>query len=118
MAADGPTAVLRMTTTQEWTRLRVDDSMASANASQGVSIWFRSIFYFNPKPELRVAAPLSFQLHALFALWPFTRLVHAFTAPLGYIFWPYVLYRTRDAHEGSRARCRGWDKIDTIPRRR
>ena len=24
----------------------------------------------------------------LFALWPFTRLVHAFTALIGYLFWP------------------------------
>jgi len=90
---------------------------------EGLSIWFRHIFYFTPKPELMVGAPISFQLHAvlaiaLFALWPFTRLVHVFTVPLGYIFRPYILYRSRDAHEGSRARRRGWDKIDTIPRRR
>ncbi len=82
------------------------------NYREGVSIWFRSIFYFTPKPDLMVAAPLSFQIHALmafalFALWPFTRLVHVFTA-----------YRTRDAHDGSRAHRRGWDKVDTIPRRR
>ncbi len=93
------------------------------NYREGVSVWFRSIFYFNPQPELMVAAPLSFQLHGifailLFALWPFTRLVHVFTAPVGYIFRPYVLYRSRDDHEGSRARRRGWDKVDTIPRRR
>ncbi|MEO6957781.1 MAG: respiratory nitrate reductase subunit gamma [Antricoccus sp.] len=90
---------------------------------EGVSIWFRSIFYFNPQPNLMAAAPLSFKLHgllaiALFAVWPFTRLVHVFTAPLGYIFRPYVLYRSRDDHEGSRSRRRGWDKVDTIPRRR
>ena len=93
------------------------------NYRGGVSIWFRSIFSFTPKPDLMVTAPLSFQIHALlaialFALWPFTRLVHVFTAPLGYIFRPYILYRTRDAHEGSRSRRRGWDKVDTIPRRR
>ena len=93
------------------------------NYREGVSIWFRSIFYFNPQPELMVAAPLSFQFHAftafaLFALWPFTRLVHVFTAPLGYMFRPYILYRTRDAHDASRAHRRGWDKVDTIPRRR
>ncbi|MDO5753927.1 respiratory nitrate reductase subunit gamma [Arthrobacter sp.] len=93
------------------------------NYREGVSVWFRSIFYFNPQPELMVVAPLSFQLHGifailLFALWPFTRLVHVFTAPVGYIFRPYVLYRSRDDHEGSRARRRGWDKVDTIPRRR
>ena len=93
------------------------------NYREGVSVWFRSIFYFNPQPELMAEAPLSFQVHgisaiALFAVWPFTRLVHAFTAPLSYFFRPYVLYRSRDDHEGSRSRRRGWDKVDTIPRRR
>ena len=33
---------------------------------------------------------------ALFVLWPFTRLVHAFSAPIGYLFRPYVVYRSRD----------------------
>ncbi len=93
------------------------------NYREGVSVWFRSIFYFDPQPELMVGAPLSFRLHgilaiSLFAIWPFTRLVHAFTAPLSYLFRPYVLYRSRDDHEGSRSRRRGWDKVDTIPRRR
>ncbi len=93
------------------------------NYREGVSVWFRSIFYFDPQPALMADAPLSFQVHgflaiALFAIWPFTRLVHAFTAPLGYFFRPYVLYRSRDDHEGSRSRRRGWDKVDTIPRRR
>lgn len=41
-----------------------------------VSPWFRSIFYFQPKPELMEVAPLGFQLHALsawtlVAFWPF-----------------------------------------------
>ncbi|MGW5917485.1 respiratory nitrate reductase subunit gamma [Nocardia fluminea] len=49
---------------------------------------------------------------------PFTRLVHVFTALLGYIFCPYILYRSRDDHKGSRERRRGWDEVDTIPRRR
>lgn len=47
------------------------------------------------------AAPFGFQLHglvamALFALWPFTRLVHVFSAPLGYLTRPYIVYRSRD----------------------
>ncbi len=93
------------------------------NYREGVSVWFRSIFYFDPQPKLMVGAPLSFKLHgilaiSLFAVWPFTRLVHAFTAPLSYLFRPYILYRSRDDHEGSRSRRRGWDKVDTIPRRR
>lgn len=93
------------------------------NYREGVSIWFRHTFYFTPRPDLMVDAPLTFQVHALlaialFAIWPFTRLVHVFTVPLNYVFRPFILYRSRDAHEGSRARRRGWDKVDTIPRRR
>ena len=49
----------------------------------------------------------------LFALWPFTRLVHAFTALIGYLFWPYVVYRSRDVAAkdelvGLHPRRRGW----------
>ena len=51
--------------------------------------------------------PLGFQLHilaafALFAFWPFTRLVHAFSAPVGYLTRPYVVYRSRDTRPGLR----------------
>jgi nitrate reductase gamma subunit len=83
---------------------------------EGVSPWFRSIFTFQPRAELISAAPLGFQVHALvafalFALWPFTRLVHVFSAPLGYLTRPYIVYRSRDeAREGSRAPRRGWEK--------
>jgi nitrate reductase gamma subunit len=60
--------------------------------------------------------PLLFQLHvlsawALFALWPFTRLVHVFSAPIGYLFRPYIVYRSRDANRGARAPRRGWDPV-------
>jgi nitrate reductase gamma subunit len=49
---------------------------------------------------------------ALFVIWPFTRLVHAFSAPIGYLFRPYIVYRSRDeAGVGSRAARRGWDRI-------
>jgi nitrate reductase gamma subunit len=46
-------------------------------------------------------APLYFQVRVtialmLFALWPFTRLVHAFSAPVAYLFRPYIVYRSRD----------------------
>ena len=59
-------------------------------------------------------AGLAFQLHALigmalFALWPFTRLVHAFTAPVQYLFRPYIVYRSREA--GMRRPRPGWAPI-------
>jgi len=82
----------------------------------GVSVWFRGIFRFSLHPELMVAAPIGFKLHALaafslFALWPFTRLVHVFSAPLGYLTRPYIVYRSRDDQLGSRAPRRGWEKV-------
>jgi nitrate reductase gamma subunit len=61
---------------------------------------------------------LSFQLHglvamALFALWPFTRLVHVFSAPLGYLTRPYIVYRSRDDVQlGSHTPRRGWQRLD------
>jgi len=84
---------------------------------EGVSVWFRGIFFFDLQPELMGEAPLSFQLHglaamALFALWPFTRLVHVFSAPLGYFTRPYIVYRSRDDKElGSHSPRRGWDRV-------
>ena len=89
------------------------------NYREGVSPWFRSIFYLQPQPELMAEAPFGFQLHALlafilFAMWPFTRLVHVFSAPLGYLTRPYLVYRSKDERPGrgtgSRAPQRGWDK--------
>jgi nitrate reductase gamma subunit len=80
-----------------------------------VSPWFRSIFYFQPQPELMTVAPLGFQLHALsawvlVAFWPFSRLVHVFSMPLGYLTRPYIVYRSRDTKLGSRTPRRGWER--------
>ncbi|MFF1378904.1 respiratory nitrate reductase subunit gamma [Streptomyces sp. NPDC058308] len=66
----------------------------------GVSVWFRSLFALDPDVTAMADAPLAYQVHALlgmalFALWPFSRLVHAFTAPLGYLARPYIVYRSR-----------------------
>ena len=89
------------------------------NYREGVSVWFRSFLAFSPQPELMAEAPIGFKLHALvafglFALWPFTRLVHVFSAPVGYLTRPYIVYRSRDdQREGSTATRRGWDKVDS-----
>jgi len=82
---------------------------------ESVSPWFRSIFYLQPQPGLMATAPLGFQLHALsawvlFAFWPFSRLVHVFSMPLGYLTRPYIVYRSRDRQLGSRPPHRGWDR--------
>jgi nitrate reductase gamma subunit len=87
-----------------------------------VSPWFRSLFYLRPDPEVMAGVPVGFQAHvlaafALLAFWPFTRLVHAFSAPLGYLTRPYVVYRSRDARPGLRPTRRGWEAPHP-PRRR
>jgi nitrate reductase gamma subunit len=87
------------------------------NYREGVSVWYRSFLAFQPDGELMGEAPLGFQLHALvafglFALWPFTRLVHVFSAPLGYLTRPYIVYRSRDDTQlGSHRPRRGWDRV-------
>jgi nitrate reductase gamma subunit len=75
-----------------------------------VSPWFRSVFALQPEAGLMAGAPLLFQLHALsalvlFAIWPFTRLVHMLTAPIGYLTRPYIVYRSRE----PRTRAPGWN---------
>ncbi len=87
------------------------------NYREGVSVWYRSFLAFSPQPELMADAPIGFQLHALaafalFALWPFTRLVHVFSAPVGYLTRPYIVYRSRDARPlGSSDPRRGWERV-------
>jgi nitrate reductase gamma subunit len=46
----------------------------------------------------------------LFMIWPFTRLVHALSAPAKYLFRPYVIYRSKDSQGlGNReTQRRGW----------
>ncbi|MEU7876052.1 respiratory nitrate reductase subunit gamma [Dactylosporangium sp. NPDC049140] len=83
---------------------------------QTVSPWFRSIFYLHPQPDLMARAPIGFRLHALaaltlFAFWPFSRLVHVFSAPLGYLTRPYIVYRSRDRQLGARPTRRGWERV-------
>jgi nitrate reductase gamma subunit len=83
---------------------------------QTVSPWFRSIFYLHPKTDLILAAPIGFRLHvlaawALFAFWPFSRLVHVFSAPVGYLTRPYIVYRSRQPQLGTRPARRGWERV-------
>ena len=86
---------------------------------QSVSLWFRSLFTFQPDVSAMARAGIEFHVHVLialllFATWPFTRLVHAFSAPIGYLFRPYVVYRRRQVAAGtptSRRGRRGWERI-------
>jgi nitrate reductase gamma subunit len=70
------------------------------NYRETVSPWFRSLFILQPDIDAMADASPAFHIHTLigmllFAIWPFTRLVHAFTAPVGYVFRPYIVYRSR-----------------------
>lgn len=76
-----------------------------------VSPWFRGIFTLQPEGALMIDAPFVFQLHAvtawlLFALWPFTRLVHVWSVPLTYLVRAPILYRGRTptTHRSGTAR--------------
>jgi nitrate reductase gamma subunit len=107
-----------------WTTLNsVGAGHEAHNYRETVSPWFRSLFVLQPDVDSMAGAPVSFQIHtlvgmALFAIWPFTRLVHAFTAPLHYLFRPYIVYRSRDTRPspGASATPPGWDPIGTRDR--
>lgn len=81
-----------------------------------VAVWFRGVFWLHPRADLMASAPLGFRLHTLIgllliAVFPYTRLIHAFAAPVGYLFRPYIVYRSR----APRQPRRGWEPIG--PRR-
>jgi nitrate reductase gamma subunit len=67
-----------------------------------VGVWFRGLFWLHPQAQLMATAPLIYQIHTisawlLYALWPFSRLVHAWSLPWQYLGRPYILYRSRYA---------------------
>ena len=76
-----------------------------------VAPWFRSLFVLQPDIASMAGAGLAFQLHTLIGVLLFTRLVHAFTAPLGYLFRPYIVYRSRQGGPAARPTRRGWERI-------
>ncbi|MGH3866383.1 MAG: respiratory nitrate reductase subunit gamma [Pseudonocardiaceae bacterium] len=44
--------------------------------------------------------------------------MHVFSAPLGYLTRPYIVYRSRDAHPGARRYARAWETSAPSPPRR
>ncbi|HJV46315.1 MAG TPA: respiratory nitrate reductase subunit gamma [Bacillota bacterium] len=62
--------------------------------------WIRGILTLTPDPSLMQHVPVGFKIHivaaiSLFAVFPFTRLVHIFSVPLTYLSRSYVVYRKR-----------------------
>ncbi len=71
-----------------------------------VAPYFRSIFVLDPKTALIAGAPLIYQLHVLsgfglYALWPFSRLVHAWSVPIGYLRRAPIVYRRRERADAA-----------------
>jgi nitrate reductase gamma subunit len=81
-----------------------------------IAPWARSLFTLHPKIALMEGAPLTYRIHAvlgmaLIAVVPYTRLVHMFSAPVQYLFRPYLVYRSRGPLDEQR-RPRGWDRLN------
>ncbi|MGW0735627.1 respiratory nitrate reductase subunit gamma [Streptomyces sp. NPDC002851] len=101
-----------------WAKLSNAGVHAGYDYRQTIAPWARSLFTLEPKVDLMASGvPLTYQIHAvigllLFALLPFTRLIHMFSAPVQYLFRPYVVYRSRDQRLlGTRDERRGWERI-------
>ncbi len=82
------------------------------NYRETVSPWFRGLFALNPDVDLIAGAPVPYRIHAaaawlLFALWPFSRLVHVWSIPIAYLTRSPILYRTRRAEPEAAARRGG-----------
>jgi nitrate reductase gamma subunit len=67
------------------------------------SAWAASLWTLTPQPELMASASLLTKLHVFLALtflalFPFTKLVHAWTYPVNYFVRPYQSVRTQRFH--------------------
>ncbi|RLP07611.1 respiratory nitrate reductase subunit gamma [Propionibacterium australiense] len=95
---------------------QVFGSPGGYNYRETISVWFRSIPMLHPQPELMADVPMAFKLHIiagmlLFCIWPFTKLVHVVSAPVGYVTRPNVVYRSRESGRvASAPAARGWDR--------
>jgi nitrate reductase gamma subunit len=63
--------------------------------------YVQGIVTLRPQPELIVGVPLIFKLHmflgfTIFLIFPLTRLVHVWSAPVGYLFRNYQVVRTKN----------------------
>ena len=65
-----------------------------------IAPWIRGIVTLTPDPSLMQNVPLSYKIHivsalALLAFSPFSRLVHIWSAPAGYFFRGWVVFRRK-----------------------
>jgi nitrate reductase gamma subunit len=76
---------------------------------ESISEWWRSLFILQPDVDAVQDANTIYQVHAIvawafWALFPFSRLVHAWSIPLQYLGRPRILYRRRYATPSGRSR--------------
>lgn len=69
--------------------------------------WIQSIIYLYPNPAYLEGVDTVFKLHVFFGMsvflfFPFTRLVHVFSAPFGYLARSYQIVRTKKVKYHSR----------------
>lgn len=74
-----------------------------------VAPWFRSLFALDPDVEAMAGAHWVSQLHVtavwlLYALWPFSRLVHAWSIPVDWFRRSHILFRGRAGRRPAPAR--------------
>jgi respiratory nitrate reductase gamma subunit len=74
----------------------------SVHYRETVAPYFRQLFVLDPEPELMTGGGVTFifQLHVvsvwfLYAFWPFSRLVHAWSIPVDYLRRSPIPYRSR-----------------------
>lgn len=75
-----------------------------------VGPWIRSVLTLQPDIALMAGVPLLLQVHialafVLFGVSPFTRLVHMFSMPIGYLTRAPLLYRTNYGYGGRYGRA-------------
>ena len=71
-----------------------------ANTMLALSAWCKSVVGFSADPMLLKDVSLIFKLHlfaglTMFLLFPFSRLVHIWSAPIGYMIRPYQVVRSK-----------------------
>lgn len=71
-----------------------------------VGPWVRGLFVLHPNASLMTHVPVIFQVHIilaflLFAIWPFTRLVHVFSLPLAHVRRAPIQYRDREQYRSD-----------------
>lgn len=89
-----------------WSTIAENIIGGTYNYRETIAPWFRGIFTLNPDVALVAGAPVLYQAHVVAAwvlllIWPYTRLVHAWSVPVGYLVRSPILYRSRVRSGGS-----------------